>query len=79
MVVIMVVVIVMVTVNTTTIVLRPIMRILRVSSPTPIAGHIGDATTHWPTVRKNFRFTRMMQPGKIAWGGANDFCEPNVE
>ena len=67
-VVIAVVVMVAVTVNETAIIVRPIMRILLVASPTHIDGHTGDATTHQPTTREKLWFTKMMQPGKIAWG-----------
>ena len=59
-VVITVAVMAVVMVNATAIVVHPIKRILLVASPTPIARHTGDATTHQPTVGKKVRFTRMM-------------------
>ena len=59
---------VVVTTRATAITVRPIMKILLVVSPTPIAGHTGDATTHWPNARVNLLLTRMMHPGIIVWG-----------
>ena len=67
-VVITIAVMVAVTVNTTAFVVRLMMRVLLVISPTPIAGHTGDATTHQPNACEKLRFTKTMQPEKIAWG-----------